>query len=131
MQCQASWRETGKHCTPVSICNTALHDCCVSLYGSCPLCTTEFAAKVCTKQWNWSYEELLHTLQPPSLQVRHKRMKLVKYINNMAYFSEPPLVQRQMCYSTRVSHSIICIVFVGMPMLFFHFFPQTVYTYVE
>ena len=21
------------------------------------------AAKVCTKQWNWSYEELLHTIQ--------------------------------------------------------------------
>ena len=64
-----------------------------------------FAAKVCTKQWNWSYEELLHTLQLPSLQVRRKRMKLVllyKYINNMAYFSEPPIVQ---CYSTRASHS--------------------------
>ena len=38
----------------------------------------KFGAKVCkAKQWNWSYEELLHTLQLPSLQVRRKRMKLV------------------------------------------------------
>ena len=68
----------------------------------------KFAAKVCTKQWHWSYEELLHTLQLPSLQVRRKRMKLVllyKYINNMAYFTEPTLVQRQLYYSTRASHS--------------------------
>ena len=67
-----------------------------------------FAEKVCTKQWNWSYEELLHTLQLPSLQVRRKRMKLVllyKYTNNMAYFSEPPLVQHQLYYSTPASHS--------------------------
>ena len=67
----------------------------------------KIAAKVCKKQWKWSYEELLHTLLP-SLQVRRKRMKLIllyRDINNMAYFSEPPLVQRQMCHSTRASHS--------------------------
>ena len=28
-----------------------------------------------------------------------------KYINNMAQFSEPPLVQHQLCYLTRALHS--------------------------
>ena len=90
-----------------------------------------FAAKVCTKQWNWSYEELLHTLQLLSLQVRRKRMKLIllyKYINNMAYFSEPPLVQHQMYYSTRASHSHhLHYLIVGIPAnTFLLFFLQSV-----
>ena len=80
----------------------------------------KFAAKVCTKQWNWSYEELLHTLQLPSLQERCKRMKLVllyKYIDNMAYFSEPPLamLRNVKCTIQLVHHiAVICIILVGI-----------------
>ena len=90
----------------------------------------KYAAKVCTKQWNWSYEELLHTLLLPTLQVRHKIMKLIllyKYINNLAYFSEPPLVQRQLCYLTRASHSCHLQYLNGHTCQYiFSFFPHSV-----
>ena len=86
--------------------------------------------KVCTKQWNWSYEELLHTLLLPTLQMRCKIMKLLllyKYVNNLAYFSEPPLVQRQLCYLTRASHSCHLQYLNGHTCQYlFSFFPHSV-----
>ena len=77
----------------------------------------KYAANVCTKQWNWSYEELQLFIYSssnccilynyiPTLQVRCKIMKLIllyKY-NNMVYFSEQPLPQHQPCYLTCASH---------------------------
>ena len=77
----------------------------------------KFAAKVCTKQWHWSYQELLHTVQLPSLQVRRKRIELVllyKYISNMAYFTEHHLCNVN-CTIQLVHHiAIICIILVGI-----------------
>ena len=64
----------------------------------------KFALKVCFKQWNSSYSELLELSTLPSLLMRRKLLNLVcfyKLVNNLFQFPNCPLALRSLHYPSR------------------------------
>ena len=74
----------------------------------------KFAAKVCTKQWNWSYEELLHTLQLPSLQENETRFTLKSILTTWPTFQNHPLCNIKCTIQLMHHIAVICIILVGI-----------------
>ena len=100
-----------------------MHACTV-WQSYCSRCK-KLAAKVCTKQRDWSYEELLHTLKLPILQTRCKVMKPFK-CKQHGLLSESPFVQRQPTgASDHIGPAVVYITLVGiLANTFLPFFPN-------
>ena len=68
----------------------------------------KFALKVCTKQWDLNYNDLVSLSHLPTLQDRRQQSKLCwlfNIVNGHTYFPNSPLQNRDIHYATRSSHA--------------------------
>jgi len=90
----------------------------------------KFASRVCLKQWNSSYSDMLTTLNIPSLKDRRKWAKLstlYKIVHGFADYPSPPLLPRTTPYNSRWVHDFSFErPFARSTQSFYSFFPFTV-----
>ena len=68
----------------------------------------KFTLKVCTKQWDLNYNDLVSLSHLPTLQDRRQQSKLCwlfNIVNGHTYFPNSPLQNRDIHYATRSSHA--------------------------
>ena len=92
----------------------------------------KFATKICLKQWHMThYEEMLQTLNIPSLQFRRSYMKLVflfKVMNDLVYFPSGIFVYHNSTVPTRSYNPLLLQAYFSRTNYFmFSFVPHTIY----
>ena len=89
----------------------------------------KFACKVCLKNWNMPYDEMLDTLNMPKLEQRRKGLKLY-FMHKLVQTDSSeivPLVPRSCCYTTRFTHSKqLCNLSGHSAQYLNSFFPNTI-----
>ena len=90
----------------------------------------KFALKVCLKTWNSSYEDLLCSVNLPTLQYRRKVARichLFKILHGLTDFPESPLEPRQLRYNSRFVNSLSLAPIKHRTFLYQNsFFPATI-----
>ena len=90
-----------------------------------------FAGRVCLKNWNYGYPEMLNLLSLPTLETRRKVAKLsmmYKIVNNLVVFPESSALLQPLNnpYCTRFTHNLSFSNFQGRTSRFLYsYFPST------